>query len=81
MGERTPPPFVWDQILPLVCAPNALGLEIGSKWSLTPVLPSLICFKATGEVSCIIFLLSSIFFYKNEWVSLVYVLSFIFYPK
>ena len=59
MDERTPPPPAWDQILPQALTPNALGLEMGSEWSLTPALPSHLCFKATGEVSRSIF---SVFF-------------------
>ena len=61
MGERMPPPPVWDRIPPPARAPNALGMEMGSEWTLTPALPSHICFKATGEVSCTILLFFSIF--------------------
>ena len=81
MDKHTPPHPAWDWILPPARVSNALGLEMGSEWSLMPALPSHICFKATGEVSRTILLFSSIFFCNNERVSLVYAFSFIFYSK
>ena len=51
MDHRMPPPPTWNKTSPLARAPNSLGLEMGSAWSLTPVLTSHLCSRAKGEVS------------------------------